>query len=201
MGTKEGLYDPLDYDNLTRNLVRELMLQEPHSLPLTKRFAGPGVYALFYSGNFKPYAKLCSTDSTEPIYVGKAILPGGRKGLFSGGERASLFGRIEEHSRSIQATKNLNIGDFRVRYLTVVPLWIAMAERFLIEHYQPLWNVCVEGFGLHDPGKGRHQGLIPWWDTLHPGRPWAAKLKQDRTAKAIEEKIAEFVRSRKKRKI
>jgi hypothetical protein len=36
--------------------------------------------------------------------------------------------------------------DFRCRYLTVVPTWITQAERFLIEHYSPIWNVCVDGF-------------------------------------------------------
>lgn len=56
-----------------------------------------------------------------------------------------------------------------------------MAERFLIEHYRPLWNVCLDGFGLHDPGKGRHAGLIPWWDAMHEGREWAARLRQERT--------------------
>jgi len=35
----------------------------------------------------------------------------------------------------------------------------------------------MDGFGNHDPGKGRHQGKRPSWDTLHPGRPWAEKLQ------------------------
>lgn len=43
-------YDPLDYDNLTENLVRELMSRKPRDLPLAAPFEGPGVYALFYRG-------------------------------------------------------------------------------------------------------------------------------------------------------
>ena len=95
----------------------------------------------------------------------------------------SLFGRIAEHVGSIQAATNLSLDDFRYRYLTVIPLWITMTERFLIEHYRPTWNVCIEGFGLHDPGSGRHAGKIPWWDALHQGRAWAERLQQTRDQK------------------
>ncbi len=73
---------------------------------------------------------------------------------------------------SIEAAENLSIGDFQCRHLTVEPLWITMAERFLIEHYQPPWNVCIEGFGLHDPARGRHQGETPWWDDPITGCNW-----------------------------
>jgi hypothetical protein len=60
----------------------------------------------------------------------------------------------------------------------VVPVWITLAERFLIDHYLPVWNRCLEGFGDHDPGRGRYQGERSWWDTLHPGRSWADKLRK-----------------------
>ncbi|MDE2922109.1 MAG: Eco29kI family restriction endonuclease [Acidobacteriota bacterium] len=171
-------YDPLDYGNLTVNLVRELMDRNPVDLPATERFGGPGVYALFYDGDYEPYAALRSSDAAHPIYVGKAVPPGARKGGRAPDEAApALFKRIREHTDSLEAAVNLRVMDFRCRYLVVVPLWITMAERFLIEHYQPCWNVCVEGFGLHNPGKGRLQGLCPWWDTLHPGRQWAARLR------------------------
>jgi hypothetical protein len=70
-----------------------------------------------------------------------------------------------------------------------------MAERFLIEHHQPLWNVCLDGFGNHDPGKGRHQGEITWWGALHPGRVWAARLRQTRTAAAAEARVEMFLQA------
>ena len=171
-------YDPLDYGNLTINLVRELMGRKPVNLPLAERFDGPGVYALFYDGDFEPYATLRSADAIHPIYVGKAVAPGARKGGKAPDDAAPvLHKRIREHTGSLEAAVNLCVTDFTCRYLVVVPLWITMAERFLIEHYQPCWNVCIEGFGLHNPGKGRLQGLCPWWDTLHPGRPWAVGLQ------------------------
>ncbi|HUB67538.1 MAG TPA: Eco29kI family restriction endonuclease, partial [Candidatus Methylacidiphilales bacterium] len=130
------MYNPLDYQNLTVNLVRELMSRGPVPLPLAEPVKGPGVYALFYNGDFKPYAKICSRDASRPIYVGKAVLPGARKG---GGENlpagAPLFGRIKEHVQSIRSANNLKVAHFSCRYLVVVPLWITMAERFLLEHY------------------------------------------------------------------
>ena len=178
------LYDPLEYSNLTRHLVRELMDQKETSLPIKESFAGPGVYALFYNGDFEPYVQWDQVSLEQPIYVGKAVPPGSRKGGVSKSinpKDQPLFKRLAEHSKSIDSAKNLSTGQFLCRYLTVVPLWITAAERFLIEHYRPLWNVCIEGFGNHNPGSGRHQGEISWWDALHPGRPWAAKLRRTRS--------------------
>src|ERR1039458_6819138 len=46
-------------------------------------FPGPGVYALFYNGPSPLYARLQETNDVRewyPIYVGKAIPRGGRKG-------------------------------------------------------------------------------------------------------------------------
>jgi len=93
---------------------------------------------------------------------------------------------------SIKATTNLRVEDFCIRYLVVTPLWITMAERFLIEEFQPVWNVRIDGFGNHAPGKGRAAMEVPWWDAMHPGRGWAAKLKQTRTSQQATERIADF---------
>jgi hypothetical protein len=52
----------------------------------------------------------------------------------------------------------------------------------------------IDGFGNHDPGKGRHAGLRPRWDTLHPGRPWAERLQpRDEDEKAIQREIQEVL--------
>ena len=189
-------YDPLDYGNLTVNLVRELMSRIPARLPLPDRFSGPGVYALFYDGDYRPYATLRSAAATQPIYVGKAVPPGARKGGSAPDESEPvLHRRIGEHVRSIEAAENLSLADFTCRHLVVVPLWITMAERFLIEHYQPCWNVCIEGFGLHDPGSGRRASQRSWWDTLHPGRTWAEKL-QPRERTEAETRLDTFTEER-----
>jgi len=188
-------YNPLDYDNLTVNLVRALMARDPVRLPPSEIFAGPGVYALFYRGRFEPYLPISSAKCKIPIYVGKAVPPGSRKG--GGGKDQTepvLYRRLKQHTASLAAAENLEIADFWCRHLTVVPLWITMAERFLIEYYGPIWNVCIDGFGIHNPGKGRHAGEIPWWDALHPGRPWARKLRQVKTADTALGKINDFFR-------
>lgn len=55
---------------------------------------------------------------------------------------------------------------------------IPLGESLLIERFQPLWNVVVDGFGNHDPGSGRYSGQRPLWDMVHPGRPWAERLRE-----------------------
>ena len=162
-------YNPLEYDNLTRNVVEELMRQEPISLEDLAAFDGAGVYALFYNGTLPHYSRVRSPDAAFPIYVGKAVPPGARKGQTSKKNHKALFKRLHEHKKSIDAVDDITPSDFLCRFLVVTPLWITMAERFLIEHYQPVWNVEVDGFGNHDPGSGRTTKRSTW-DTLHPGR-------------------------------
>ena len=58
---------------------------------------------------------------------------------------------------------------------------------------KPVWNVCIEGFGLHDPGGGRRKGEISWWDALHPGRSWAKKQKQTKTTVQVITRLSAFL--------
>jgi hypothetical protein len=194
-----GEYNPLDYTNLTRNCVEQLMRRGPFDLPLGRGFPGAGVYALFYRGDAKIYAKIRSPDATWPIYVGKAVPPGARKGGAASSGAHALHDRLTEHTKSIEAATNLAIADFTCRYLVVTPLWITMAERFLVEHFKPVWNLCIEGFGNHDPGSGRHQGEIAWWDTLHSGRAWAKKLRQTRRVEDAKSHLSTFFKTYEKR--
>lgn len=172
-------FNPLDYDNLTRNVVTELMTRGPFTLPLSDPFDGAGVYALFYTGAHELYAPIRSRDARWPIYVGKAVPSGARKGKIEARKTIGreLFGRVREHAGSIEQVADLELADFLCRYLVVTPLWIVMAERFLIEHYQPVWNVGIDGFGIHDPGGRRADQYRSKWDTLHAGRSWAKRLQ------------------------
>jgi len=199
MATDE--YNPLDYANLTKNCVQELMTRGPYELALSEPFTGSGVYALFYTGNLSIYRAIRSPDATWPIYVGKAVPPGARKGAASQNARArgpskSLYKRLREHKKSIEAADDLDSRDFLCRYLVVTPLWITMAERLLIERFQPAWNVCIEGFGLHHTGKGRYEGQRSWWDVLHPGRAWAEQLQETRTRAEAWRRITDFLKIR-----
>lgn len=105
----------------------------------------------------------------------------------------ALFKRLAEHSKSIGVTKNLRIVDFYCRYLASDDIWIPLGESLLIERFQPLWNVLIEGFGIHTPGKGRKKQVRSKWDTFHPGRPLAADLPPNlKTAAQLEKIVAGF---------
>ena len=47
-------YDPLNYDNLARNVVQALLDSDETPLPPEQAFDGAGVYAIYYHGSFAP---------------------------------------------------------------------------------------------------------------------------------------------------
>ncbi len=170
------VYDPLDYENLARSVVNALMCGDIRDLPPGEDFEGAGVYAIYYAGPFPAYRHVSSPDCGIPIYVGKAIPAGGRKGTDLTAAGAPLSRRLKDHAKSVSSATNLELSDFRCRYLVVLPVWVSLAEQFLINHFRPIWNVYIAGFGNHDVGKGRHEGKRPQWDIVHPGRTWAGLL-------------------------
>jgi len=134
-------------------------------------------------------------EDAAPLCVGKAIHSGGRKGGmdFEAAAGHGLFNRLSEHAESIAGATNLESRDFQCRYLVVDDVWIPLAESLLIERFQPLWNVLVDGFGNHDPGSGRHQQRKSPWDVLHPGRVWAERLQPcSKSKEDVESAIAAF---------
>lgn len=178
-------FNPLDEKNLGASVAEALLAGRTHPLGGLTEFRGAGIYAIYYSGDFPPYAELARRNqagmATAPIYVGKAEPPGSRKGLelVTGVPGKHLFGRLCEHADSVlAASSNLNIDHFSCRFLVVASIWIPLGEALLIARYSPVWNSLVDGFGNHDPGAGRYKGMCPRWDVLHPGRPWAMKCAQ-----------------------
>ncbi len=184
-------YNPLDKDSIGDNIVRELMACPCVSLPAAKShrptnkgdsFEGAGIYALYYFGDFPAYAHIASANAEGPcvipIYIGKADPTGGRKGALEldASTGRSLYNRLRDHATSVQEAENLDIDDFRCRYLVVDDIWISLGERRAIHQYLPLWNTLVDGFGNHDPGKRRKDQYRSDWDVVHPGRKWAIKL-------------------------
>jgi hypothetical protein len=152
-------------------------------LPPPFRFLGPGVYALYYLGDFDLYSLLSAANRQEckwPIYVGKAVPPGWRTGREALSETATLYSRLREHSVSIERANNL-VGDhFVCRYMFLADAesdLIGTVEAALIRTYQPIWNTIIDGFGNHDPGNGRYNQSPSEWDVLHPGRSWVKNLK------------------------
>lgn len=119
-------------------------------------------------------------DRQVPIYVGKAVPAGARKGNFGVDDEPGkvLFSRLTEHARSIEQAEDLNIDDFGCRFIVVDDIWIPLGESLLIARFSPVWNKIVDGFGNHDPGGGRYRQKRSRWDTLHPGRSWALKCAE-----------------------
>lgn len=152
------------------------------TLPPPVRFPGCGVYALYYLGDYSLYKEIARAnrnDQVLPIYVGKAVPPDWRSARVSSTEMKSLYARLREHARSIQQVENLKLEDFRCRFMILQDAesdLIVPVEATLIRKHQPLWNSVVDGFGNHDPGKGRYNQARSEWDTLHPGRPWVDRL-------------------------
>lgn len=201
--TDDGPFNPLDMTNLAHSIVTRMIETTPTPLDAVPRFFGAGLYAIYYTGNFPAYALLAERNRDgayeEPIYVGKAVPAGGRRGLdvATHSSTRALSGRLREHAASVRAAKNLEIADFATRWLAVEDIWIALGESALLRRHRPVWNALVDGFGNHDPGTGRRAGVRSRWDTLHPGRPWAEKLPPRPESQAdIEQDVREYLRSR-----
>jgi hypothetical protein len=199
----EPLFNPLDKKNLGVSVADALLARPRSPLPPPDKFIGAGVYAIYYQGSFAPYRLLAKRNLANdgrdvPIYVGKAVPLGARKGGFGLDTKpgAVLYNRLQEHAESIQVAENLKPADFFCRYLAVDDIWIPLGENLLIEMFSPVWNKLIDGFGNHDPGKGRHQGKIPAWDVIHPGRAWAKRLQAGKTLQAIEEAVKKFFSER-----
>jgi hypothetical protein len=193
-------YNPLDKLRLGENVAKALLARPISDLPPSGAFVGAGIYALYYTGPFPPYRKVSERNAKDqwcsPIYVGKAVPPGARKGGYGLGESPGevLYRRLREHSESIDQTENLSLSDFKCRYLIVDDIWIPLGESLLISMFSPLWNQMLDGFGNHDPGAGRYNQQRSPWDVIHPGRPWAKKLKPNsRSRDEILKVIAKFL--------
>jgi hypothetical protein len=195
----EGPFNPLDKVNLGRSVAEAMLERDPVPLGNLSRFNGAGIYALYYTGKFSSYAPLAKPQGDkqyrQPIYVGKAVSPGARKGNF--GVEASvgpdLWKRLQEHAESIRQT-DLRVEDFLCRHLVVDDIWIPLGEALLIAKFMPLWNRLIDGFGNHDPGAGRYGGLRPRWDVLHPGRAWAHKCQErSETAEQISREVENYL--------
>jgi hypothetical protein len=176
-------YNPLEKANLAASIVRAILDSPVHPLSNTGHLTGAGVYVIYYTGKLKCYAPLAKANSdgqfSQPIYIGKAIPKGGRKGGLTEDAAAkgtALRDRLNQHLASVSEASNLDAGDFYFKSLVVDDIWIPLGENILIEQYKPVWNRVVDGFGNKDPGQRRAAQHGSPWDVLHPGRKFAVKL-------------------------
>jgi hypothetical protein len=175
-------YNPLAKENLGESVADALLRLSVQPLSETAALTGAGVYAIYYSGPFPAYRRIKELNENgrfeQPIYVGKAVPKGARKGgmTFDAGKGMALRDRLRTHANTIKETSTIDIADFHYRALTVDDIWIPLGENVLIEKFQPLWNRVIDGFGNKTPGKGRKDQLRSSWDALHPGRRFVDKL-------------------------
>lgn len=171
-------FNPLALPTLAETMVAELLKQHVNPLSTVPAFAGPGIYAIYYTGSFEPYAPVAAENRGDkwnwPIYVGKA-----------------QFERLNQHAVSIRQVNNLNLRDFWCRYLVTEEIFIPLCESLLIKRYAPVWNKVVKGFGPKVVGKERTTQQISMWDLLHPGRPGRG-VAPNRTFASAKDVLAEL---------
>jgi Eco29kI restriction endonuclease len=181
---KKHLYKSEAFVELVKDAVRFFNGTPVHTLPPPETFLGTGVYALYYTGQnplYRKYAELNRLAYNYPIYVGKAVPKGWRQARTSDSalnQSRELHNRLREHSRSITIGAGLSLEEFMCRFVIFEDEgsdMIGTIEAALIKLNQPLWNVAVDGFGNHDPGRGRYEQAKSDWDVIHPGRPWAER--------------------------
>lgn len=194
----EQPFDPLDYGNIVKSVVDGLLERPLHTLGQAAAFSGAGIYAIYYAGPFPPYQRIARLVREVPIYAGKAVPPGSRKGGHELNAKRTrlLYRRLNDHVKSIAAAQNLALEDFSCRCLLVEPVWIPLAEQVLVQRFRPLWNTVIDGFGNHPPGKGRRAMRRPRWDIVHPGRGWALELTAQETVADILEDVRRHLDAR-----
>lgn len=199
-----GSYNPLDKINLAKSIEAELLGRAAVPLSDVGHLTGAGVYVVYYDGPFAPYRPTAATSRSDPfsrpIYVGKAIPKGSRKGgLTQDSTRGrALAERLGQHAASIDQAENLSLADFFVRHLVVDDIWIPLGENVLIEKFKPVWNQAIDGFGNKDPGRRRKTQYKSPWDVLHPGRLFARKLADSAlTADFLIQRVDDYFAERK----
>lgn len=180
----EHVYSSPDFEEIIKDTIRFFNGTPVYELPPPERFHGTGVYAIYCiarEGVYSQYHSINRTSFSLPIYVGKAVPRGWRQArttTYLDSEIFELYGRLREHNRSIIEGSGIEIDDFRCRFMILEGQesdLIGTVEAALIRMYRPLWNTVVDGFGNHDPGKGRYNQAKSDWDVYHRGRKWAEK--------------------------
>jgi hypothetical protein len=199
------VYNPLDKLNLARSIEMELLARPVLPLADVDTVAGAGVYVIYYTGPFPAYGPIVNTPPSDPlarpIYIGKAIPKGGRKGglrIVATSGKSALRDRLRQHKVSVDEATNLDINDFCFRYLVVDDIWIPLGVNMLIETFKPVWNRAIDGFGNKDPGKRRKTQIKSPWDVLHPGRSVARNttISPALTVELLEQRIDDYFMER-----
>ncbi len=175
-----AIFDPSNPKIIGRFVSLALVAQSRHSLGDIGQFYGSGVYAIYYTGPYHAYLPISKSET--PIYVGQAApaIPSARTPMEQG---AKLCKRLAEHAKNIaKANTTLSLDDFEFRSLVVQSGWESAAEDYLIHLFRPIWNSETDilyGLGKHGDAATTRANKRSPWDTLHPGRKWAAATTED----------------------
>ncbi len=118
---------------------------------------------------YSKYAELNRLAYNFPIYIGKAVPKGWRQSRAEHTDetRASeLFSRLTQHASSVRKVDSLSIENFTCRFMIFEGTssdMIGTLEAALIKWKRPIWNSFLDGFGNHDPGKGRYEQAKSGW--------------------------------------
>ena len=185
----DAFFDPSEPRLIGHFVALALISQDRRPLGDLPKFYGSGVYAIYYTGDHDLYAPISGTET--PIYVGKADPPANATTVIQ--QELKLHGRLDEHRKSITKVAGIEIEDFECRALAVQSGYQAAAEAHLIRLFRPIWNNetrILFGIGKHgDAATTRANNKSPW-DTLHPGRPWAADNEEKKSADEISTEVA-----------
>lgn len=175
-----SVFDPSNPKVIGRFTALAMVAQERVPLLSIGQFYGSGVYAIYYRGDYPLYAPLSGSET--PIYVGQAA-PGEQGAHSARDQGPRLAARLNEHRKNVaKATTTLNVNDFEARFLVVQSGWETAAEDYLIHLFKPIWNNetnLLYGLGKHGDSATTRANKRSPWDTLHPGRAWAAKSTED----------------------
>lgn len=187
-----SVFDPSNPKVVGRFVALAMVAQDRHPLAEIPKFYGSGVYAIYYNGSFPAYQSIRGTET--PIYVGQAA-PGMSNARTPIEQGAKLCGRLNDHRKNIgKAASTLDLADFEFRSLVVQSGWETAAEDYLIHLFKPIWNSetnILYGLGKHGDSASTRANKRSPWDTLHPGRAWAAPTTEDaKTVGQIEAELA-----------
>lgn len=183
---EKHVYTSSDFEEIIKDTIRFFNGTPVHTIPAPEKFNGTGVYAIYSiakKGIYKDFHEINRTSYNTPIYIGKAVPKGWRQARtknLSIGLSYELYNRLNEHGRSITQGYGLCISDFSCRFMILEEKesdLIGTVEAALIRSYCPIWNTLIDGFGNHDPGKGRYEQAKSDWDVCHKGRAWAEKCQ------------------------
>lgn len=170
-----AMFDPSNPKIVGRFVSLALVAQPRQPMSEIPRFYGSGVYAIYYNGEHSLYAPLSKSET--PIYVGQAA-PTVSNARTPSEQGDKLSRRLDEHRKNIlRAKSTLDVNDFEFRALVVQSGWETAAEEYLIHLFRPIWNSqtnLVFGLGKHGDSANTRANKRSPWDTLHPGRTWAA---------------------------